>query len=238
MQSAAKRFSKPILLMVGAPGTGKSTIGQRLSADLGLPLFSTGTYLRTLISSDRRTPLIRAIRECMLKGNLIDSSVIMKVIAERLREEDERPTRAIIFDGCPRIKVEVEDLLKIGNIKFALHLFAREDVLLEKLAGRRECEKCRKTFNIARIHRDGYDYEPLLPHGVDINVCDCGGRLVRREDDTDASIAQRMREYQAKTYPLINQFYEKLGILKKFTLYRGINDYPEIKSIVQDSLNV
>eukprot|EP01022_Parablepharisma_sp_SALTPOND_P016944 TRINITY_DN259_c0_g1_i1.p1 TRINITY_DN259_c0_g1~~TRINITY_DN259_c0_g1_i1.p1 ORF type:complete len:349 (-),score=12.33 TRINITY_DN259_c0_g1_i1:939-1985(-) len=235
--TAIKRFTKPIILMVGAPGTGKSTISQQLSQDLRIPLFSSGSYLRSLINSPQQTPLVKSLRESMKIGNLVDSSVISRVIENRLMEEQNTESKGIIFDGCPRTKVEVEELVKIADIKAAIYLYIKEDILLEKLAGRRECEKCRRTYNFAKIRREGYDFEPLLPNN-NMGKCDnCGGKLVKREDDGEMSTAQRMKEYYTKTYPLIGEFYEKEGIVRKVVMYKGIREYPLIKSIVLKELS-
>lgn len=236
MRRGLTYFSKPVLLMVGAPGTGKSTIGQKLSEDLKLPLFSSGLYLRSLIRSPKDTPLVRSLRESMKRGSLVNSEVVIKAMECQLMEEESTSSKAILFDGCPRARIEVEALMKMAKIKAAIYMYIRDDVLLEKLAGRRECERCHKNFNFSRICRDGYDLEPLLPENSK-GVCDkCGGKLIKRDDDLETTIAQRMKEYYAKTYPLINEFYEKNGILKKVVMYRGINEYDNIKSFVLDSL--
>ncbi len=231
------RFTKPILLFVGAPGTGKSTISQQLSADLKLPLFSTGSYLRTLIKSPKETPLIKSLRESMKHGKLVDSSVITRVIENRLIEEQATSSLGIIFDGCPRTLSEGHELLKIANPKAALYFYIKDDILLEKLAGRRECEKCHKTYNFAKITRDGYDLEPLLPKNPEGRCDHCGGKLVKREDDDEKSITQRMKEYNTKTYPLIRDVYEKMGILKKVVMYRGIHEYSRIRSMVLNEIS-
>ena len=232
-----KRFTKPIFLMVGAPGTGKSTIGQRLSSELKLPLFSTGSYLRTLIHSPRETPLIRSLREAMKKGNLVDSSVITKVIQNRLMEEQRTKSKGIIFDGCPRTKFEVEELLKIADIKAAIYFYIKDDILIEKLAGRRECEHCYRTYNFSRVKRDGYDFEPLVPKNSEGRCDECGGKLVVRDDDGEKSVIQRMEEYYTKTYPMIGDIYEKKGVLRKVVMYRGVNEYDRIKSMILKELS-
>jgi len=224
--------------MVGAPGAGKSTISQRLSKELGIPLFSTGSYLRQLINSKVENPLVKSLKETMYKGNLVDSAVINLVIEQRLMEEQETNSKGIIFDGCPRTKIEVEEVLKMADIKAAIYFHIKEDILLEKLLGRRECEKCFKTYNFAKIERDGYHFEPLLPKNAQ-GVCDkCGGKLVKRADDHAKSIAQRMREYETKTFPLLGEFYESKGILKKVVMYRGIHEYENIKKIVVKELGL
>jgi len=236
-ETIIRRFTKPILVLVGAPGTGKSTISQKLSVDLKLPLFSTGTYLRNLINSKEQAPLVKEIKECMMKGKLIDSSIIMKVIEDQLVKEEKTSSKAIIFDGCPRNKFELDAVMKFGNIKGAIHLYTEKDILLTRLMGRLECQKCRRTYNCANICRDGYVQEPLLPT-KDPNRCDdCGGDLAVREDDKAEVMLKRLNEYYNKTFPLIKDVYAKKGLLKEVVMYKGIKEYPKIRAIIVDMLN-
>ena len=83
--------------------------------------------------------------------------------------------------------------------------------------------------------RDGYSMDPLLPKKE--GVCDeCGHNLVIREDDTEKVISSRMKEYDAKTKPLLNEF-EKMGALINFEAKKGVKDYPELKTIVENKLS-
>jgi len=231
MRVPTKLLTKPIIIMTGAPGTGKSTIGQMLSKDLGLSLFSSGSYLRSLIRSQQETALTRSLKEAMKKGKLIDSSVITQVFKHRLSKEQQTNSKGIIFDGCPRTLIEAEELLKLGDVKIVMYLYADEDISKEKIMGRRECIKCHKTFNVAKVSKDKYNFGPLLPRNGD--KCDeCGGELVRREDDNEESIAERMREYYTKTYPIISTVYDKLGVVREVTMYKGVGEYEYIKNII------
>ena len=84
--------------------------------------------------------------------------------------------------------------------------------------------------------RDGYSMDPLLPKKE--GICDvCGGRLGIREDDTQKVITARMKEYDAKTKPLLNEF-EKRGVLINFETKKGVKDYPELKKIVEEKLSL
>jgi adenylate kinase len=237
MRAVTKLFTKPIIIMTGASGTGKSTIGRKLSKDLDLPLFSSGSYLRSLVRSEQETILTHSLKEAMKKGKLIDSSVITQVFKHRLSEEQSTNSKGIIFDGCPRILIEAEELLKLADVKTAIYLYADEDIIKEKIMGRRECINCHKTFNVAKVHKGKYNFGPLLPRNGE--RCDeCEGELIRREDDNEESITERMREYNTKTYPVINTVYTKLGIIRKVTMHRGIGEYEYIKNIVLKELDL
>ena len=68
---------------------------------------------------------------------------------------------------------------------------------------RRTCVDCGKSYNLVNIHRDGYDFDPLLPKKE--GHCDkCNGKLIIRSDDSEAVITHRMQEYDQKTMPLLS----------------------------------
>lgn len=84
------------------------------------------------------------------------------------------------------------------------------------------------------LPREGYSFDPLLPKKE--GVCDsCGHNLVIREDDTEKVISARMKEYDAKTKPLLEQF-EKMGVLINYETKKGVKDYPELKKIIEDKI--
>ncbi len=221
-------YKKPILVLMGAPGVGKGTYGKRLSKEWQMPIFSTGEYLRNMLKTDK-SDLANQIRALVKAGNLVGDEIIMKIMERRLFNEENPTAKGIILDGFPRTVKQAELLDKLGKVKAAMNFFLREDILIEKLAGRRECEKCHIPYNISTIKRDGYDMDPLLPK-KDVAICDaCGGKLIQREDDTEKIIRNRLREYKSKTAPL-EDYYKKKGIYVEFEPKRGVTDYPEIRS--------
>lgn len=225
-KASAKFYTKPILVLLGAPGVGKGTYGKRLSADWKMPIFSTGEYLRTLLKTDK-TDLGEKLREFVKQGKLVDDATIMKIMEKRLFEDEKPENKGIILDGFPRTVGQAEMLDKIGTVKAAMNFYLRDDILVEKLAGRRECEKCHIPYNIATIKRDGYDMDPLLPKGS-VEICDaCKGKLIQREDDTPKVIQDRLKIYKEKTAPL-EGYYKKKKIYIEYEPKRGVTDYPDI----------
>eukprot|EP00826_Nyctotherus_ovalis_P043886 TRINITY_DN4682_c0_g1_i3.p1 TRINITY_DN4682_c0_g1~~TRINITY_DN4682_c0_g1_i3.p1 ORF type:complete len:242 (-),score=72.85 TRINITY_DN4682_c0_g1_i3:62-787(-) len=234
--SATKLFTKPLIIMAGAPGAGKSTIGQLLSKDLNFSLFSSGSYLRSLVRAKVETPLSRLLKESMMRGSLVSSAVVTEVMRSRLVEEADASSSGIIFDGCPRIKVEAEELLKMADVRVVLYLYADVEILKTKIMGRRECTGCHKTFNFAQVSGGNYRFGPILPKTKG-KVCDeCGSKLIKREDDNEASITERMKEYYTKTYPVIKEVYEKLGVVRKVIMCKGAGEYEYIKTILLKEL--
>lgn len=228
---AAEFYSKPILILLGAPGVGKGTYGKRLSKDWSMPIFSTGEYLRNFLKTDK-SPLADQLREIVKAGKLVDDESVMKIMKKRLIEDEDPKAKGIILDGFPRTVQQAEMLDKLGKVQAAMNFFLRDDILIEKLAGRRECEKCHIPYNIATIKHDGYDMEPLLPK-KDVNLCDaCGGKLIQREDDTPKVIKDRLEVYKQKTFPL-EEYYKKKNVYVEFEPKRGVTDYPDIKTKIE-----
>eukprot|EP01022_Parablepharisma_sp_SALTPOND_P000469 TRINITY_DN1023_c0_g1_i3.p1 TRINITY_DN1023_c0_g1~~TRINITY_DN1023_c0_g1_i3.p1 ORF type:complete len:725 (-),score=58.86 TRINITY_DN1023_c0_g1_i3:5013-7187(-) len=228
------KYEKPILLLMGAPGVGKGTYGKRLSKDWNMPIFSTGEYLRGLLKTDK-TELGNQLRALVQAGKLVGDEVIMKIMERRLFKDEDKKAKGIILDGFPRTVNQAELLDKIGTVQAAMNFYLRDDILVEKLAGRRECEKCHIPYNVATIKKEGYDMDPLMPKG-DPNTCDaCGGKLIQRTDDTEKVIRDRLVEYKNKTAPL-EGYYKKKGVYIEFEPKRGVKDYPEIKQKLEDFL--
>lgn len=106
--------------------------------------------------------------------------------------------------------------------------------------GRRMCPSCGKNYNVADIHTDdGYSMNPLLPK-IDPHKCDVDGvKLIIRDDDKESIIKDRLELYKSKTQPILD-YYKKSNKTKvvDFEAKKGVDDYPEIKKIVQRELNL
>ncbi len=223
-----KVYSKPILVLLGAPGVGKGTFGKKLSKDFHMPIFSTGEYLRSLVAGKESSPLIERVKKIMAEGKLLDDDTIIQIIKKRLFEDEKPENQGIIFDGFPRTIPQAEKLATIGKVKAVINFFNKEAILVEKLAGRRECEGCHEAYNVAVIKKEGYEMEPLLPK-KDVAKCDkCGSKLMHRSDDQPIAIAERLKVYHEKTAPLEN-YYKTQGILHSFEPKKGVTDYPWVK---------
>ena len=232
-RSFANFYKKPVFLLMGAPGVGKGTYGKRLSAKYKMPIFSTGEYLRDLLKKKEKSPLIEKIRSIVLSGQLVDDATILQIIDRRLFEDDAPGAKGIILDGFPRTVPQAESLDTRAKVNLVFNFYLADKILIEKMAGRRECEKCKMPYNVATIKKEGYDMDPLLPK-KNIDFCDeCNGKLIQRKDDTEEVIADRLNVYKSKTEPLC-EYYRKQGSMMEFEPKRGVNDYPAIEKMVSD----
>jgi adenylate kinase len=194
------------LILLGAPGAGKGTQADRLRADFGLPLISTGDILRAQVSGG--TELGERAKSYMDAGDLVPDEVIIGMITERLGEGDARD--GFLLDGFPRNEQQAEALADalegLGrSLTAALLIEVPDEEVVRRLAGRRMCVK-----NPSHIYH--VDFDPPKHEGV----CDQdGSRLVQRDDDKEETIRHRLEVYHGQTEPLIG-FYDRAGLLRRF----------------------
>jgi adenylate kinase len=191
------------LILLGPPGSGKGTQGERLQEDFRLPYYATGDILRAAVKEG--TEVGKEAEGYMERGDLVPDEVIIGVIAERLQEEE--ASDGFILDGFPRTLPQAEALdAKMDELRREITAVILIDVpegeILRRLGGRRTCEK-----NPSHIYHLEFD-----PPERD-EVCDIdGGELVVRDDDKPEVIKNRLEQYRKKTEPLID-YYEEQGII-------------------------
>ena len=194
------------IVLLGAPGSGKGTQSQRLVERVGIPQISTGDLLREAVA--RGTELGRQAKEAMDSGRLVEDSLVLGMIRERLGQPDAR--RGFILDGFPRNLAQAHALDRLLEaLKQPLDAVVQLEVdsreLVRRIAGRRSCADCGRVFNLL-----------TSPPSGTAAVCAKTGaphRLVQRPDDNEATVAERLRVYDEKTRPLID-FYRARGLLQ------------------------
>jgi adenylate kinase len=192
------------LVLLGPPGSGKGTQGERLNADLRLPYYATGDILRGAVRDE--TALGKAAKEYMDRGDLVPDDVIVGVIAERIDSEEAR--QGFILDGFPRTTPQAEALdAKLAEldrgVSVVLLIEASDDEVVRRLGGRRTCEENGHVFHV--------DFNPPKVEGI----CDIDGSpLIVRDDDQPDVIRKRLATYHEKTEPLIS-YYDGRGVLRR-----------------------
>jgi adenylate kinase len=192
------------LVLLGPPGSGKGTQGERLNADLRLPYYATGDILRGAVRDE--TELGKSAKEYMDRGDLVPDEVIVGVIAERIdsAEADE----GFILDGFPRTTPQAEaldaKLAELGRAVTAVLLIdVSDEEVVRRLGGRRTCEAEGHVYHV--------DFNPPKTEGV----CDIDGSpLLVRDDDQPEVIRKRLATYHEKTEPLVS-YYEGRGVLRR-----------------------
>mgnify|MGYP004513475267 FL=1 len=188
------------LVFLGPPGAGKGTQAAFIAEAAKIPTISTGAMLREAIANG--TELGKTAQAFIEKGELVTDEVVIGIVKERLQMPD--CANGYILDGFPRTVKQAEELDRMmpDAIDVALSLEVPDEVIIERLTGRRECPKCKATFHIKNNPSKKGD------------VCDkCGEKLIIRADDSVETIKNRMNVYHAQTEP-IKDYYKDCGKLK------------------------
>jgi adenylate kinase len=181
-------------VMIGVPGSGKSTQAAILAADLDLVHISVGDIFRWNVQN--HTKMGAQVRRIMAAGELVGDDLAEKVTGERLAEHDWN--YGFIIDGFPRNIRQAEFFLESYDIDGVIHLDMPDSEVRRRVLARRLCADC------------GVDYNLIQSRPATEGVCDvCGGNLVTREDDTEEALAVRLREYHDKTDPVLDLFRRK-----------------------------
>lgn len=190
-----------IVILLGAPGSGKGTIAGRLAGEnANLKHVSSGDLLRGAVA--RGTPAGIEAKGYMENGNLVPDSLIAQMIKDVIAETTGDVT--MLLDGFPRNVAQAEILEKTGApIRSAVLVDVPDEIIADRIAGRRTCPKCKAGYHVKN-----------LPPKVE-GVCDaCGAELVIRKDDNPDTVKDRLSVYHRETEPLI-AFYEKKGLLRR-----------------------
>jgi adenylate kinase len=192
------------LVLLGPPGSGKGTQGERLQEELRLPYYATGDILRAAVRE--QTELGRLAQGYMDRGDLVPDEVIVGAIGERI--DSSEASEGFILDGFPRTVPQAEALAEklseLGReLTGVLLIDASDEEVTRRLGGRRTCVENGHVFHV--------DFNPPRRQGI----CDVdGSELIVRDDDKPEVISNRLEQYHAKTEPLIG-FYDQRGLLQR-----------------------
>jgi adenylate kinase len=185
------------LVFIGPPGVGKGTYAAAVSQRFGIPHISTGDMIREEIK--RGSELGRKLKEYVDRGLLVPDEIVTEMVRERLSREDCK--RGFILDGYPRTLKQAEELDRITAIDLVLNFVAPDEVIIDRISGRRICRVCGAIYHVKYM-------PPKVP-----GVCDrCGGPLYQREDDKPEVVARRLEVYRQQFAPII-EYYRRRGIL-------------------------
>lgn len=191
-----------IVIMLGAPGSGKGTLAVELAKVPGIRHLSSGDLLRAAVKEG--TPVGVKAKAYMESGNLVPDELIAEMIEDVVRADAE--TQTLLLDGFPRNVSQAEILAGMMKragvtLRCALLLDVPDDIVVRRISGRRVCPACGAGFNVDSM-------PPKSP-----GLCDaCGATLITRKDDTPETVRHRLEVYAAQTFPLI-EYYRSAGQL-------------------------
>lgn len=207
------------MIILGAPGSGKGTIANRVVRDFGLKHLSSGDLLRSQIIN--KTELGLAAQTYMKAGKLVPDDVMVSLISAELEHVK---TSSWLLDGFPRTRPQAEALNQNEKLDLVLSLEVPHEIIIDRL-------KCRWThLPSGRIYNT--EFNPPAVEGKDDVT---GEPLVQREDDKPESIKQRLDLYTSNTTPLKN-FYDELGILEIFRGTESNEIWPRVHKYLQSHL--
>lgn len=198
------------IILLGAPGAGKGTQAEIIRKKLGIPTISTGDMIREALKSG--TDMGKKAKSYMDKGQLVPDEVVIGIVKDRLSQDDCK--NGFILDGFPRTIAQAEALDNMEvNIDRVIDIEVNEELIYERMSGRRVCKDCGATYHIKNI-------KPKVE-----GICDkCSGTLIQRNDDRPETVKERLKVYHEQTKPLKNYYESK----NKLVVIDGTQSMDEI----------
>lgn len=206
-------------VIMGVQGSGKGTQGGMLARDFDLAQIAVGDLFRWHVQN--HTKVGAQVRRVMASGELVSDDLVESVVRQRLDGHDWN--YGFIVDGFPRNRRQAEFFLESYDIDGVIHLDLPDEEVRRRVLARRLCSGCGLDYNLI-AHR------PKIEERCDV----CGGELVSREDDTEAALAARLRDYHDKTNPVLELFRRKEFVFS----VDGRSDKMTVQQAIREQLSL
>ena len=209
------------IILLGPPGAGKGTQAQFIQERLNVPQISTGDMLRAAVSSS--SELGNRVKAVMDSGALVSDDIIIDLVKDRIAQPD--CANGFLFDGFPRTIPQAEAMKDAGvPIDVVLEIQVDDEELVTRITGRRVHPGSGRVYHV--------EYNPPQKEGLDDVT---GEPLQQREDDTEATVRERLHVYAEQTQPLIAYYSSQDDI--RYIEIDGLGDVAAIQSAIAESLN-
>ena len=203
------------IILMGPPGAGKGTQATRIIDEFQIPHISTGDIFRENIA--KGTPLGLQAKAIIERGDLVPDDLTIGLVKDRLSKDD--CAKGYLLDGFPRTIAQAEALKAMGPeigrpVTLVIDITVPDEVLVERIAGRRVCPKCGASYNVNSMkpQKEG--------------VCDrCGADLIQRKDDNPESFKVRLENYYAQTQPLVDFYKEFMPFYFAKPIYPSVQTF-------------
>lgn len=205
-----------IIILLGAPGAGKGTVAQYLQNNYDVRHFSTGNLLRNEV--ERKTEIGLKVKELIGSGALVGDEVVNAIVEQNIGAVL-NGSSVIILDGYPRTEPQARELDRMldGTLHDLIRVLSLEvdsEEVVARISHRVVCEKCGNTYS---------DLEGR-------ERCVCGGVLVKRKDDEESVVRNRLEEYKRSTMPVIDYYRDRI------TVVSGMGTPMDVACRVDDAL--
>ena len=208
------------IIFLGAPGAGKGTQADRVSARLGIPTISTGAIIRAAVKAGTEMGL--EAKKFIEKGEFVSDEIVIEIVKDRLNKSD--CDKGYILDGFPRSVPQAQALDEMGiSLDKVISLEVGDENIIDRMSGRRVCSGCGKTYHTINLPSKKGD------------ICEvCDSPLVVRADDKPDVVRSRLEIYHSTTEPL-KDYYQAHGIL---CLVDGTGTVEEITKRTLEALGI
>lgn len=209
------------IILLGPPGAGKGTQAKMLVNEFALPHISTGDMFRAAIKQGTEVGL--KAKAIMDAGQLVPDEITIDIVQARLGQSD--CASGFLLDGFPRTVPQAQALDRIlerlgCSLDAAVNIDVANTAIIARMAGRRVCRQCGASYHL--------EFNPPREAGK----CDqCGGELYQRSDDSEETVANRLKVYAQQTEPLLT-YYQKQGLVL------NINGNQEMALVFKDIYNI
>lgn len=208
-----------LIVLLGPPGVGKGTQGERLARELGVPKIATGDVLRAAVKA--KTPLGLAAQAAMERGDLVPDEVILGILRDALAASD--AATGAVLDGVVRTVPQAEGLRTMlkslaRSLDVVILFEAPTEELVRRLSSRTTCGNCQT---------------PYMGKEPGEKCAKCGGTLVRRADDEPASVRRRIEVYLAQTAPVV-EWYRSNG--PRIATVNAVGELDEVAARIHKAL--
>ena len=149
----------PKIIMIGGPGSGKSTYSELIKKELGIAHIYTGDMMRALAKQD--TPDGKKVKDLLSKGEFAPTPIVINAVKKRMEQPDAQ--KGYVFDGFPR-NVEQAGAMEAKGIEYdhVINLVVSEEEVVKRLTARGRADDKPEIIK-NRFKSYNSETQPLIP---------------------------------------------------------------------------